>query len=79
MKHKAKNLLKRMVLVLVLVTILLAAYAAGIQGSSLPDNSTLGPSDVAGITQNCYAIDTSRPEWLGWEVYLPIVLKGYAP
>jgi hypothetical protein len=82
MKYSVKNLLKRIVLVLVLcalATTLLAAHAAGTQGSSPPDSEALSPGAVAGITQNCYTIDTSRPEWLGWDVYLPVVLKGYAP
>jgi hypothetical protein len=82
MVHRAKNLLKRIVLVMLLcalATTLLAAHAGSTQGNPLPESAAPGPGEMVGIAQACYTIDTSRPEWLGLRVYLPIVLKAYTP
>jgi hypothetical protein len=83
--EKPKKLMRIVLFALLLAlvgTALLGAYASGAEGSSAPRDLLASASNGPAASQPaCYTLDTSRPEWLGgWTVlYLPVILKNPAP
>ena len=61
------------ILVCTLGAAMLAAQAAPLEG--------VGLYEPAAAAQDCYTLDTSRPEWLAAEpstaIYLPVVVKNW--
>ena len=71
MKTDWKKMSMAVLLVLLLSLLgaaLVATYAAPMENSGL--------SEPAAAEQDCYTLDTSRPEWLAYYVYLPVILKS---
>lgn len=78
MRWTREKLLKGLGLVLLLCLLgsaLLAAHAS--PGAALAHGSA--PAGPAAGDQGCYVLDTTRPEWLGSLVYVPLIVKAWAP
>ena len=80
---KGDGLLRRLLLVVLLTCVLgslmLVVQVGGgnlVMSKDLP--SSVGRTSGCGSSTSdpaCFTIDTSRPEWLGFAIYLPLILR----
>lgn len=75
-KIRTRTLLMGLSLAILLGTLgaaMLAPQASGFEGNAVPAGAAYSPS----ADQNCYSLDTSRPEWLQspTRIYLPLITK----
>jgi hypothetical protein len=82
MNRESMQLFRALSCVLLLVSlgsVVLAVQASDAKGSIPKQDLPAALAHQAGIDEElCYGLDTSRPEWLGWFVYLPILVRDSA-
>lgn len=76
-----KTVLTRLILAILICTLgaaMLVTHASGFEDNAVSSGVAYYPAAAA---QDCYTLDTSRPEWLAagpsTAIYLPVVVKNW--